>query len=204
MAKVDGGALSLGVTGTVGGILTFSTWKGRPYVRRRVTPKNPNTAAQQGIRAGMSFGGALWSELNDGDKATWEGMAQQNNYSPFNAFVSVGQGNIANNLGYQRQNPAEASDPPGAPTGQATAVNGRQVVFSWTDVDPTKMFGMALYVSDTTGFTEAPANLKTIVKPGDEQAVLTLDPGTYYYRLRPFDFAGVMGTHAAQGTFTIA
>lgn len=205
MAKVDGGALSLGVTGTIGGILTFTTWKGRPVVRRRVTPRNPNSAAQQGIRSGMKFGGALWADLSDEDKASWDEKAAQKNYSPFNAFVSVGQTNIANNLGYQRQDPAEASDPPGAPTGAAEAINGRQCLISWNDVDPEKMFGMCLYLSQTTGFTPAPGNLKAIATPGDEQIVLNgLEPGTYYYRLRPFDFAGVMGTAAAQESFVIA
>ena len=46
MVKLGGPALSLDASGTVGGILTFSKWKGRPYVRTRVIPSNPKSGAK--------------------------------------------------------------------------------------------------------------------------------------------------------------
>jgi hypothetical protein len=41
MAKTTGPLFSLTASGTVGNTITYSNWKGRPYVRRRVIPMNP-------------------------------------------------------------------------------------------------------------------------------------------------------------------
>ncbi len=46
MAKVTGPLMSLDASGTVGNTATFSKWKGRNYVRLRVTPMNPKTNGQ--------------------------------------------------------------------------------------------------------------------------------------------------------------
>ncbi len=50
MAKVTGPLMSLDASGTVGGVATFSKWKGRNYVRLRVIPQNMRTAGQQLVR----------------------------------------------------------------------------------------------------------------------------------------------------------
>jgi hypothetical protein len=46
MAKTTGPLFSLEASGTVGKTVTYSHWKGRPYVRRRVIPLNPFEADQ--------------------------------------------------------------------------------------------------------------------------------------------------------------
>lgn len=51
MAKVTGPFMSLDASGTFGNILTASKWKGRPYMRQRVTPSNPNTTGQKDVRS---------------------------------------------------------------------------------------------------------------------------------------------------------
>jgi hypothetical protein len=50
MAKVTGPLFSLEASGTVGGVVTYSQWKGRPYVRRHVIPLNPFSADQVAAR----------------------------------------------------------------------------------------------------------------------------------------------------------
>lgn len=49
-AKVTGPLMSLDASGTVGKTCTFSKWKGRNYVRLRVTPMNPQSEGQQDAR----------------------------------------------------------------------------------------------------------------------------------------------------------
>jgi hypothetical protein len=68
MAKATGPLFSLEASGTVGKTVTYSHWKGRPYVRRRVIPLNPfetdQVAARNRIRAmaaGMTW--ANWTAL---------------------------------------------------------------------------------------------------------------------------------------------
>ena len=50
MAKTTGPLFSLTASGTVGKTITYSNWKGRPYVRRRVIPLNPMTDGQMDVR----------------------------------------------------------------------------------------------------------------------------------------------------------
>ena len=50
MAKTTGPLFSLTASGTVGKTITYSNWKGRPYVRRRVIPLNPMLAGQMAVR----------------------------------------------------------------------------------------------------------------------------------------------------------
>ena len=59
MAKVTGGLLSLSSSGSIADTLTFSKWKGRPYVRQRVVPANPQSTAQQTTSAGSKTIGDL-------------------------------------------------------------------------------------------------------------------------------------------------
>ncbi len=61
MAKVTGPLMSLDASGTVGGTATFSKWKGRNYVRLRVTPMNPQTNGQATSR---TYLGALGQGLS--------------------------------------------------------------------------------------------------------------------------------------------
>ena len=61
MAKVTGPLMSLDASGTVGKTATFSKWKGRNYVRLRVTPMNPQTDSQAATR---TFLGALGQALS--------------------------------------------------------------------------------------------------------------------------------------------
>lgn len=64
MAKVTGPLMSLDASGTVGGTTVFSKWKGRNYVRLRVTPMNPKTSGQATARTYMgAIGQALSSIL---------------------------------------------------------------------------------------------------------------------------------------------
>ena len=53
MAKTTGPLFSLEASGTIGNTITYSRWKGRPYVRRRVIPVNPMTADQIKVRNAM-------------------------------------------------------------------------------------------------------------------------------------------------------
>lgn len=204
MALVDAGALSLGASGTIGKTMTFSSWKGRPYVRRRVIPSNPKSAPQMATRAWMRWGSRVWASLSGANQATWQTRADAQKFSPFNAFVQLGMTNQVQGSGFQREDPAEASDPPAAPTGASATAGVRQLVLDWTDPATGDVFGVIIYRSTTTGFTPGPSNVIAVVDAGVETYVDTgLETGTpYYYRAAGFDFAGVLGSLVAQFTGT--
>jgi len=50
MAELTGPLFSLTASGTIGSALTYSRWRGVKYVRTRVVPANPHTAAQIAVR----------------------------------------------------------------------------------------------------------------------------------------------------------
>lgn len=54
MARLTGPLFSLAASGTIAETLTFARWKGIQYVRTRVVPGNPNSAAQQEVRGVFS------------------------------------------------------------------------------------------------------------------------------------------------------
>lgn len=63
MAKVTGPLMSLDASGTVGKTATFSKWKGRNYVRLRVTPMNPQTDSQAATRTYLGAMGQALSTI---------------------------------------------------------------------------------------------------------------------------------------------
>lgn len=58
MAKVTGPLMSMDARGSMGGVLTFTNWKGRPVVRQLVTPANPKSANQETARNAIKVLGA--------------------------------------------------------------------------------------------------------------------------------------------------
>ena len=76
MAKVDGPLLSLDASGSVGGAMTFSKWKGRNYVRQKTKPANPQTAGQTTQRTAFSNAVAGWHALLEADQTAWNERAK--------------------------------------------------------------------------------------------------------------------------------
>lgn len=70
MAKVKFGMMMTDASGKLGGQV-FSKNKAGSYVRTKVTPANPQTSYQSGVRA--LFGGlsAQWGTLTDAQRASW-------------------------------------------------------------------------------------------------------------------------------------
>lgn len=88
MVKVNGPMFSLDASGTLADAITFSRWKGRPYVRERVIPSNPRSGAQVGRRAMFTYLSQEWAAIIASAKATWQDLADELVASPFNAYVS--------------------------------------------------------------------------------------------------------------------
>lgn len=205
MAKLDGPLMSMGASGSIGGMLTFGKNKGRNYVRQLVIPSNPQTAAQMGVRSLFGWLGKEWAQLTVANQATWETKAAQTVISPFAAFMAQSMDNWSNAKAGQRQDPAEASAPPSIPTTIADTVTARRANITWVDPATGDTFGLVYYHSLTTGFSPGRDNAVAVIDAGVRAfTTKTLAPATYYYRLRGFDYAGIFGTVSAEGSFVIA
>lgn len=207
MAKLDGPLMSMGASGSIGGILTFGSNKGRNFVRQLVIPSNPKTPAQQGVRSMMQWAGKEWAQLTDEEQATWETLAQQFNISPFNAFIKTAMANWSNGFSAQSEDPAPTvATPAEEPTGVADTVTERRAEITWTDdAVGSDDFGVILYLSTTPGFTPGRDNAVKVIDMGVESAITnTLVPDTYYYRLATFSKDGVISDVTAEGSFVIS
>ena len=88
MAKVTAPLLSFGASGAIAKTQVYSTWKGRPYVRRHVIPSNPNTVAQQLTRNVFSSSNAIWKIADTLLVSSWDRFADGQVLTGRNAFVS--------------------------------------------------------------------------------------------------------------------
>lgn len=98
MVKLIGPALGQAASGSLAGALTFSSSKGRSYVKRYKKPKQPNSKPQMALRAAMTFLSQQWGAFGAGYKATWNDLATYRNISPFNAFQAENLSRFRNHL----------------------------------------------------------------------------------------------------------
>lgn len=87
MAKPTGPLLSLGASGTIAKTLTYSKWKGRPYIRTRVIPANPQTTEQTKTRNAFSWASDQWKNAPTLGRSPWNRFAQGQVLSGRNAFI---------------------------------------------------------------------------------------------------------------------
>jgi len=204
MAKVDAPAFSLGASGTVADTITFSRWKGRIYVRRRVIPANPKSPAQTGMRAALRWASRRWASLTSTQQATWQDDAEQRAISPFNAFISQAQRNVRDGKMPQRESPAEVVTAPGAPASPSATASNNYITLGWTNSTTGNIWGTAIYRSKTSGFTPDRTNLIALVNDDVNQYVDgPLQAGTYYYKIIHFSAAGELGTPSSELSATV-
>lgn len=198
MVKVAGPAMSLDASGSLGGAIVFSKWKGRNYVRTLVTPANPQSGPQTGLRAMFKFLSQNWAALSAGNKATWLIGATADAVSTFNKYVQFNQLRARNFLGVTAAYPpALVSTVCTAPTAVATA-GVRQISLAITKGANPATWGWMIFRSLTTGFTPAFSNMVAAVLidgSGNGSYVDTpLAAGTYYYKIKGFNLDAILGT----------
>ena len=83
MAKVKFGNGVSEIRGSIAGN-TYSRGSYGAYIRNRVTPRNPNTASQQAVRAGLADISQTWRGLTSAQREQWNTQAP--NFSNTNIF----------------------------------------------------------------------------------------------------------------------
>lgn len=205
MARTTGPLMSMDASGTIAGTLTFAKWKGRNYVRQTVTPANPRSGLQVGMRAAMAWATKAWAgSVTTGNKATWAALAKAGNYSEFNAYVKLNQTRARLNEGWTPVTPPVTAGAEAAPTAGAVTNLPKSLTFTWTDSVGANDAATYVFMSTTTGFTPDISNLVAIIAHGVQTVTIPdLITGTpYYFRYRGVDKTGNLGTLAAQVTGT--
>jgi hypothetical protein len=208
MVKLGGPAMSLEASGTIGNVLTFSKWKGRPYVRSRVVPANPKSDAQFGVRAMMKFLAQAWAALGASPQASWDLAAEARKISAFNAYQSANMKNWRDYLAPGKTNTLLRTTNAAAITATATVESGRYGYSEITVGAGAGQWGAIVYLSPITGFSPAWNNARMIVPaaPGGDTPVFIgpLASGTYFLRFHTFSVDGKWDqTYVTEDTFTI-
>ena len=204
MVKVFSPLMSLDASGTIGKAITFSKWKGRNYVRKRVIPSNPKSGLQVGMRAGLSFLAKYWGNLTAGEKTAWQNLYASLSISGINSFTKWNQKRFRQNYGFQ----AASTDTPAAaiaaPTSLVATALPKSVSLTWVDSAGTDHKATAIYRSLTTTFTRDISKLIAIIEDGLQSYVDTgLTTGiAQYYEFAALADTGTIGTASTEVTAT--
>lgn len=189
--------MSLEASGSLGGALVFSKWKGRAYVRTLVKPQNPKSAGQTGVRSMFKFLTQDWANIDSTNQASWEDRADQKVVSPFNAFVGYNQFRWRDFLAPTQHDPEAIIDVP-ATVGVSTATPGvRSITVKVPITTAADGWGVMIFKSLETAFDTAFDNLVAVVKISATDDLYfvdsPLDPDIYYYNFREFTADGQLG-----------
>lgn len=205
MATTKAPLFGFDASGGLAGSIVFSKWKGRTYVRQLVTPSNPRSGLQVGMRSVLKFITQAYSSLSDAIKAEWAALAASDNITAMNAQVRDAQTRARVNSGWRKgpsETPLTTID---APTGGAAAAAPKSLNCSWTRPASNQGdYSAALYMSTTTGFTPDISNLVAVQDVTDVTVTIpNLTTGTaYYFKVRETSGAGELGTLSSQFTGT--
>lgn len=87
MPKITAPLLSFDARGQIAKAHVYSSWRGRPYVRRYAIPNNPKTTAQQDVRAVFSMLNKAWLFAPAAATAPWDAYATGRPFIGRNAFI---------------------------------------------------------------------------------------------------------------------
>lgn len=202
MVKLNGPLFSMDARGKLGDALVYSSWKGRAYARALVTPSNPRSGPQTGMRSMLKFLSQQWTNLDTAEQADWLIRAQATVISPFNAYVSFNMLRWRSYLNPSKLTPAaETGTAPDAPT--TTPTGGiRQIGLSIADGANPPDWAYVIHRSTTTSFTPAFSNVIAVIEWDSGGTTLYVDtplvPDTYYYRVYGTLDTGLKGALEAE------
>jgi hypothetical protein len=205
MASTKAPLFGLDASGTIGKSIVFSKWKGRTYVRRHAIPSNPQSPAQVGVRAIMTFLTQFYASLTAPQVAEWDALAASDQITPLNAMVRDGMNRAKIGQGWRRNPSAAVLTTINAPTAGAAAALPQGLRVSWTrPVANQGNFSVVVYMSTTTGFTPGRNTIQIVLPVATVTTdILGLETGVpYYFRNCEESVAGELGTLQAQWTGT--
>ncbi|MFG0245762.1 MAG: hypothetical protein ACF8MF_06910 [Phycisphaerales bacterium JB052] len=94
MAKTVAPLLSFSASGQIAQTQVYSSWKGRPYVRRYVVPGNPNTVAQQETRNTFDFLNKVWPFFPAAAVGGWAAYADASRFTSRNGWIKQNLSNL--------------------------------------------------------------------------------------------------------------
>ena len=207
MVKLNGPMFSIDASGKLADAIVFAKWKGRNYARSLVTPSNPKSGGQVGMRTMLRFLSQKWAALDAAAKSSWDTRADAAVISPFNAYVGYNMARWRNFSGPSQDDPATAAGTVGTLANQAATAGVRQITL---DVDVSVLgdnWGVAIFRDVSSSFTTAWTNHVQSILADSAASFLWVDTplaaGTYYYNFRAFTDEGLLGAETVEVNATV-
>ncbi len=183
--------MSIDASGTFAGTITATKWKGRNVMRQKVTPANPRSGAQTGVRSSFSGIVALWKLNVAALTSAFDTMAKQQNISAFNAFTGFNQKRLSQ-AKYVANTPAPTEAPPSAnATALAALVSLKYVTLTWTDSVDATAWAVYIYRSLGAAPIGATSELVAVLPRGIQKfSDGPLASGTWHYKIRAVSTQG--------------
>jgi hypothetical protein len=207
MVRVQAPALSLEASGTIAGALTFSKWKGRPYVRERVDPSNPKSGGQVGVRSMLSFLSKQWQYIATSDQETWSDKANAKVISDFNAYMGYNLFRWRDFLAPTQHDPEATSDTPCTPGAGSATAGVRSITVDQAISAAADGWGVMFFRDLSPAFATTFDKLKHVGQIVGTADVTFVDsplvPDTYYYNMRSFTADGQLSAEIGEVNATV-
>lgn len=207
MVKLSAPALSIAASGKLGGALVFSNWKGRAYARTLVTPANPKSGLQVGMRSMFKFLSQEWNGLAAPAKAAWVTAAAAMNVSPFNAYMKLGLERWRRFTSPWQGDDVDEGGTIPVFSNLDVAGGPRHAVITIETTTANDEWGICLFRSPTGTYDTALSNCVAVIPTDGTNDVVyldsPLDAGTYYYDIRYFTDDGVLGAEEGEISDTV-
>lgn len=206
MANIKGGLFSLSQKGTIGDAITFTSNRGKPYVRMQSKRKQPRSVMQIGMRALQTWISQEYKNLSEQVIETWRVQAEPDNITPLNAWLRDAQKRQQVGLPY-RQFVTQATGIVDAPTALEVTAEFRSLKLAWTRPFFLRRgnWSAAVYLSQEDDLTGVINQLRIIVPVTQTSVQITkLTSGqTVFLAVRETRFNGRFGPISAAVSTTI-
>jgi hypothetical protein len=207
MVKLNGPMFSIDASGKLADAIVFSKWKGRNYARSLVTPSNPQSGGQVGMRRMLRFLSQDWTTFPTAQQNSWDDRADDNVISNFNAMMGYNLARWRNFSGPSRDDPAGEVGTVQTLANEAATAGVRQITIDFDVTAAAQGWGVAVFRSTTLGFSTAFTNFVQGVKAAAAASYSWVDTplaaGTYYYNFRAFTMDGVLGAETGEVNATV-
>jgi hypothetical protein len=204
MARVRGPLLSRDASGSLAGTLSFLPGPGLTRVRVASPRAFTRSATQIGHEAMYSFLVHEWQSVTTANKATWANAYRNDQITNFQKFIKY---NLIRWTHYKAPSifyPATETGSIGTFTSTTVTPGRHHVSFQWNSANLAMRWGSIIHRSPTNGFTPNKTNVVHVWVNHSAVTIsfndLDLTPGTYYYRLKHFTFAGFLSGAGIQFT----
>lgn len=195
MVKCNGPMFSLSASGKLAGSVVFASWKGRAYARSLVTPANPRSAGQTGVRAMFKWLAQNWAQMGTTLHAAWEERAAAQTISTFNAFMGFNQARWRNFLGPAAVPTDLEEGTNGVYAGGSATAGVRQITISKELTTANQNWGFIIHRALETGFDVAFSNAIAVVYTNALATYTYVDtpliPDEYFYNFSSFTSDGL-------------